>query len=84
MTKPRQATRYRTPGIPDSSRIWLTGGVGYRWNEHLDFDVALAHLFASNAKIGLAVSDSGNAARGSLDGSVKLGVTLVGLEVTYH
>ena len=76
--------QYRTPGIPDSSRIWISGGVGYQWNEHLDFDLALAHLFASHANIALAGSDPGNAVRGSLDGSVALGVTLVGLEVTYH
>jgi long-chain fatty acid transport protein len=77
-------TAYRTPGIPDSSRIWISSGVGYRWNQHLDFDLALAHLFSGHTDIALPVTGPGNAARGSLNGTVNMDVTLVGLEVTYH
>ena len=76
--------QYRTPGIPDSSRAWISSGVGYRWNVHLDFDLALAHLFSGHTQIALPVTDPGNAARGSLNGTVHMDVTLVGLEVTYH
>lgn len=76
--------QWRTPGIPDSSRIWLSGGVGYRWNDHMDVDFGISHLFASHAAIALSVADPGNAARGSLTGSVDMGVTLVGVQLAYH
>jgi long-chain fatty acid transport protein len=75
---------FRTPGIPDGNRVWISGGVGYRWNEHVDLDVSVARLFAQRADINLLATDPGNALRGSLHGSVDMGVTLVGFELTYH
>lgn len=74
----------RTPGIPDSSRHWITAGFGYRLTDRWDVDVAVAHLFSNQAHIDLLASDPGNAARGSLHGTVDMGVTLIGFEVTYH
>ncbi|MDE2181407.1 MAG: TonB-dependent receptor [Alphaproteobacteria bacterium] len=75
---------WRTPGIPDSSRRWLTAGIGYRASDHWDLDVTAAHLWSGKAAIDLAATDTGNALRGNLDGAVEMGVTLFGFEVTYH
>jgi len=75
-----------TPGVPDSSRIWLSGGVGYRLNDDIDVDFSIAHLFAGRATIDqLATAPTGeNAARGNLIGTVNTGVTLIGVELTYR
>ena len=51
---------------------------------NIDIDVSVARLFAEPAKIALKVGDPGNSARGSLNGVVHMGVTLVGVEVSYH
>lgn len=75
---------YRTPGIPDSSRYWLSGGVGYRWNEHIDIDMTYAHLFSSKAHIALSPAVPGNEVRGGLNGTTSMGVNLIGVEFTYH
>ena len=74
----------RTPGIPDSSRKWLSGGVGYRMTDHVDVDFSVAHLFGGKGAINQLVSTPENAGRGTLVGSVTTGVTLVGLELTYR
>lgn len=77
-------TQNRIPGIPDSSRIWLTAGVGYRWNEHLDVNLAYTRMFNGRAKIDLKSSDVGNALRGNLSGKGGLTITLIGLEFDIH
>jgi len=75
---------YRTPGIPDGSRYWISGGVGYRLNDHMDVDLSIARLIAQKGAIALSQADAGNAARGNLTGTVSLAVTLIGFEVSYH
>ena len=73
-----------TPGIPDSSRIWLSGGIGYRVCDSVDVDFSIAHLFSGKARINQSASTTENAARGTLIGTVSTGVTLIGMEFTYH
>lgn len=77
-------SRYRTPGIPDGGRWWLSAGVGYRLNEKMDLDFSIARLVAQKGNIALDVNDTGNTYRGSLNGSVNMRVTLIGLELNYH
>jgi long-chain fatty acid transport protein len=76
----------RTPGIPDGSRTFLSGGVGYRMSDNLDVDLSITHLFINHAPISQLVSASTgeNAGRGTLIGTVNSGVTLIGVEITYH
>jgi Long-chain fatty acid transport protein len=77
-------TAYRTPGIPDGGRYWLSAGVGYRVTQNIDLDLSAARLMAEKANIALKQSDAGNSLRGSLNGTVHMSVTLVGLELNYH
>jgi Long-chain fatty acid transport protein len=74
----------RTPGIPDGGRYWISGGVGYQFNDNIDINLSVAHLIAEKANISLKASDPANAARGNLSGSVSMSVTLIGLETSYH
>lgn len=77
-------TETRIPGIPDSSRVWLTAGLGYRWNEHLDLNLAYCRMLNGQANIDLKATDEGNEARGNLTGRGGLAITLVGLEFNIH
>jgi long-chain fatty acid transport protein len=77
-------TAYRTPGIPDGGRYWLSAGVGYRITPSMDLDLSVARLIAEKGNIALKQTDTGNAQRGSLTGTVNMRVTLVGLELNYH
>lgn len=77
-------TGYRTPGIPDGGRYWLSGGVGYKFSDAIDLNLSIARLMAEKGNIALKASDTGNAARGNLTGSVSMGVTLIGVEASYH
>ncbi|NIJ47969.1 OmpP1/FadL family transporter [Rhizomicrobium electricum] len=79
-------TEYRTPGIPDGGRYWLSAGVGYRVTQNIDLDLSVARLIAEKGNIKLSMSEPTNAAsyRGNLTGTVNMRVTLVGLELNYH
>ncbi len=77
-------TAGRTPGIPDSNRVFLSGGVGYRMSDNMDVDFSITHLFNAHAPISQLGSTPENAARGTLIGTVSTGVTLIGVEFTYR
>ncbi len=74
----------RTPGIPDGGRYWVSAGVGYALTDNMDVDVSIARLIAEKGNIALSQTDTGNSARGNLNGAVKMGVTLIGMEFAYH
>ena len=76
--------QYRTPGIPDGSRYWLTVGAGVQLTDHLDLDVSCGRLFFQKGKINLTVASPENHARGSLNGVVNMNVNILGAEVSYH
>ena len=42
---------HRTPRIPDSDRIWLSGGLNYQYNEHLTFDATYTYIKAHKAHV---------------------------------
>ncbi len=43
--------QHRTPRIPDSDRIWLSGGLNYQYNEHLTFDATYTYIKARKAHV---------------------------------
>ena len=49
----QSAVRYqhRTPRIPDSDRLWYTIGLGYDYNEHLDFNVGYTYIDARKSSL---------------------------------
>jgi long-chain fatty acid transport protein len=69
------------PRIPDANRYWVSGGVSYRWNENIDVDFAVSHLFTPHSNINQSVFDTGNALRGSLVGTSNSSATLISLGV---
>ncbi|HUO99405.1 MAG TPA: outer membrane protein transport protein, partial [Rhizomicrobium sp.] len=51
---------FRTPGIPDGSRYWISAGVGYRLTDNMDVDVSIARLTAQKGNISLNQLQEGN------------------------
>lgn len=42
---PIQSATQRIIGIPDSDRVWLSGGLSYAWSQSLSIDFAYTHIF---------------------------------------
>ena len=70
-----------TPRIPDANRYWVSGGVSYKWNEIIDVDFAVSHLFTPHSTISLSASQPGNALSGSLVGTSNIDATLISVGV---
>ncbi len=48
---PVPSAQNRSPRTPDSTRKWVSLGVGYALNKSMNLDVGYSHLFASNSDI---------------------------------
>jgi long-chain fatty acid transport protein len=48
--------RFRTVRLPDSDRIWLAVGVGYKFSAGFSVDVGIAHIFMRDASISSSVN----------------------------
>lgn len=48
---PVQNPSERLVSLPDSDRIWLSAGAGYKWSEAISFDFGYAHIFAADGHI---------------------------------
>ena len=73
--------KYRTPGVPDASRLWLTAGFGYHWNEWMDVNFGYSRMFGGATHIDQQLTDPGNSIRGTLTGDSSMAINLVGLEL---
>jgi long-chain fatty acid transport protein len=71
----------RTPGVPDSSRIWATVGVGYKWNEWMELNFGYSRMFGGDSHIAQKITDTGNSTRGTLTGDSSMAINLIGLEM---
>lgn len=52
---------YRDPRIPDTDRIWLAVGAGYKVSKHVSFDGAYTHLFMRNQTVNVTQATGTNA-----------------------
>jgi len=74
----------RSPRLPDTNRLWLSGGFTYNFTPQFSFDFAYSHIFGENSPINLSASDPANALRGSLVGEVNDGyVDIVSVGLRY-
>lgn len=70
--------------VPDSNRISLAMGMGYRWNDNLSFDFAYSHLFTTgNTGVALVPGNPHYETGLPFVGSVASDVDLVSVGVTY-
>ncbi|MBP5399089.1 MAG: outer membrane protein transport protein [Alphaproteobacteria bacterium] len=75
---------YRTPRIPDSSRLWYSAGLEYKYNEHLTFNVGYTHIAADSAKVNLRGDHRGDDQRGALSAEYSNKIHIVAGSLTYH
>jgi long-chain fatty acid transport protein len=47
---PVDSPEKRTIGIPDSNRVWVSGGASYKWTESTTIDLAYTHIFFDDAR----------------------------------
>ncbi|MDE2133035.1 MAG: outer membrane protein transport protein [Alphaproteobacteria bacterium] len=72
------------PRVPDANRIWVSLGARYRIDDATALNLTLARLFNSNDVISRMPLQSGNALRGTLAGTTKSDVTVIGIELSYR
>ena len=68
----------RTPRMPGNDRVWLSGGVGYRFSRNWSLDVFYTHVFVDKGNINLASAEAG-----ALNGHVDSGVDVVGFQLNW-
>jgi long-chain fatty acid transport protein len=39
--------------VLDSNRLWLSAGLGYKWNDQLEFDIGYSHLILEKGKVNI-------------------------------
>ncbi len=74
---------HRTPRIPDSDRIWIAGGVGYKFTEKLSLDMGYAHLIVKDAAIRKTATGE-DRLRGALSGSYSSNVDIISAEIVWR
>ena len=62
---------HRSPRIPDSDRIWVTGGAGFRVSKHLKWSCSYLHAFISDGAVD-RVGTTGDNLTGYYDGQADL------------
>ncbi len=74
----------RSPRLPDTNRLWLSGGFTYAVTEQLSMDFAYSHIWGESSPIEQFPTQPGNALRGVLVGEVNNGyVDLVSVGLRY-
>jgi long-chain fatty acid transport protein len=44
---------FRDTRVPDGDRIWLAGGLGWKFSDHMSFDASYAHIFVKDSSVNL-------------------------------
>jgi long-chain fatty acid transport protein len=77
----------RSPRLPDTGRLWVSGGATYKWNEQFSLDFAYTHIFVRDASINISpgvnnpVFDPG---LGTFIGTSSAAVDIVSVGLRYH
>ncbi|MFK5925067.1 MAG: outer membrane protein transport protein [Desulfuromusa sp.] len=69
--------------MPGEDRFWVSLGAGYQFTEHINIDVAYAHLFVSDSKMEKYASDPEDAARGTVVGKFENAVDITSIQFSY-
>lgn len=81
---PVKSAATRSARMPDTDRIWLAIGAGFRPSKDLRIDVGYAHLFMNDAKISkTAAPGNEDFTRGSLNGSYDASVDILSIEAEF-
>ncbi|MCE7525518.1 OmpP1/FadL family transporter [Alloalcanivorax xenomutans] len=75
-----QGTSNRSAASPDSDRVWVTLGAGFKPTDNMSIDVGYAHIFVSDADI--ARQDTING-KPPISGTYELDANVVGAQLNY-
>jgi long-chain fatty acid transport protein len=73
---------YRTPRLPDDSRVWLAAGAQYRMDRQWVFEFGVTYGWAPGS-VPIHQNDGSTAANGLIDGSYKVNFLIGSGQVTY-
>lgn len=74
---------YRTPRLPDESRVWLAVGAQWQFSKQGALDFGYAHEFVDDASSQLLSATPPSAPQGNLYGTYKLNVNILGAQLRY-
>lgn len=80
---PIESAAYRTPRIPDGSRLWLAGGVGYKFSNSLSLNAGYVHLFVNDPQVNKNVASDEEKLRGGLKGTYSAHVDILSAQLTW-
>jgi len=72
------------PRIPDADRTWVAAGATWHASPALDLKFSYGHLFDDTRNLNQTSAMTGNALRGTLIGTTKSDVDVVGLSLDYR
>lgn len=73
----------RTPRIPDSDRIWYSGGVEYKYNDSITINGGYSYIRAEHSKVNLK-GVGADATRGDMTAKYKGNIHLFALSLNYN
>ena len=75
---------FRTPRLPDESRIWLALGAQWQFSKQGALDFGYAHEFIDDASSQLPSATPPAAPQGNLFGTYKANVNILGVQLRYN
>ena len=75
---------FRSPRLPDESRVWLALGAQWQFSKQGALDFGYAHEFVDDASSQLVSAAPPSAPQGNLYGTYKLNVNIVGVQLRYN
>jgi long-chain fatty acid transport protein len=75
---------FRTPRLPDESRVWLAVGAQWQFSKQGALDFGYAHEFVDDASSQLPSATPPAAPQGNLFGTYKANVNILGVQVRYN
>lgn len=75
---------YRTPRIPDSDRLWYSGGVEYTLNEKTKLNVGYTYIRADKGKVDLDGTHADDQNRGTLNAKYENDVHILAMGINYE
>jgi len=79
----------RTLTIPEMDRIWVSAGMGYRFNERFDMDFGFTYIFADESPVveprqGIPSDNSSAYFGGNFTGTTSGNIMLLGVQTSYR
>ncbi len=75
---------FRTPRLPDESRVWLAVGAQWQFSKQGALDFGYAHEFVDDASSQLPSATPPAAPQGNLFGTYKADVNILGVQLRYN